>query len=65
MRHTAALGHMGLLLGLLAVVFMLGAINNSLSPSGGGWSTIYFPLILWIVGLVFVVGEWFEARRGT
>lgn len=60
-RDASALGHLGLMLGLLAIIVMLGALNYSVNPSGSGISAIFFPALVWVVGLVFVVGEWVEA----
>ena len=62
-RKESALGHIGLLFGVLAVLFMLGSINNSLNLDGTGWSAIYLPFIVWGVGIVFVVVEWIQAGR--
>jgi hypothetical protein len=61
-RSESALGHFGLFFGILAVLFMLGAINNSLHPNGTGWSAIYFPPVLWSVGFVFIVRWSFNTR---
>ncbi|OGS48300.1 MAG: hypothetical protein A3K68_01100 [Euryarchaeota archaeon RBG_16_68_13] len=64
MARAAALGHLGLLLGLLAVILELNGLVIALSPqAGSGASAFYLAIIVWALALVFVVGEWFQAKR--
>jgi len=64
MARAAALGHLGLLLGLLAVILELNGLAVALSPqAGSGAGAFGLAIIVWVVGLVFVVGEWFEAKE--
>ena len=64
MTHVAALGHLGLLFGLLAVIFELNGMVVALSlQAGSGAAAFYTVILVWIVGLVFVMGEWFQAKR--
>ena len=64
MSRAAVLGHLGLLLGLLAVILELNGLAIALSPqAGSGAGAFYVAIVVWILGLAFVVGEWFEAKR--
>jgi hypothetical protein len=64
MARTAALGHLGLLLGLLAVILELNGLAVALSPqAGSGAGAFYLAIIVWLLGLAFVLREWFESKR--
>lgn len=64
MKFAAFFGHLGLLFGFLAIVLMLYpmyiALNpQALTPSG----VLLFPLVLWSIGLLFVLGEYYEIKH--
>jgi len=65
MAESTALGHMGFMFGLLAVVLMLYATALALSPSPGtanaGFTWAFFA---WGIGLVFVIAERLRPIRG-
>ncbi len=61
-KNTSALGHFGILLGLLAVIFELNQIAvESSVVSGTATSAFYAALLIWIVAAVLVALEWFMA----
>jgi hypothetical protein len=63
-KSASALGHMGLLLGLLAVILELNQIAVESSPMAGtADSAFYAAVMVWLVAFVLVVNEWEQARR--
>ena len=53
-----------MLFGLLAVILELNGLAVALSPqAGSGAAAFYAAMIAWALGLFFVGGEWFEAKR--
>lgn len=62
MRFTTFFGHLGLMFGLLSVILMLYAVYVGVNP-GGTSGVLFFPIIFWAVGLMFVLGEYFEAKH--
>ena len=66
MPESTYLGHMGLMLGLLAVVLMLYATALSLSLSPGTANTGFsWAFIAWGIGLVFVIAERLRPTRAS
>ncbi len=63
-KTAVALGHLGLLLGLLAVVVELNqvAIESSSYP-GTATGAFYMAIVVWMFGVLLVVAEWFEPPR--
>lgn len=46
------------------MILELNGVVVALSPqAGSGAAAFYAALVVWAVGLVLVVGEWFEAKR--
>jgi len=62
-KSASAYGHLGLMFGVLGIILMLAALNASVNPYGIGYAAVFFPLIFWVVGVLFVVGELYEASR--
>ena len=52
--NPAAFGQLGLMFGLLGVIVMLGFVNFAVDPGGYGMSAVLLPVILWLVGVMFV-----------
>jgi len=63
LKYAAFFAHLGLLFGFLAVILMLYSIYVALAPSGAGSGALLFPMLAWFVGLMFVLGKYFEIRR--
>ena len=63
MRSNAALGHLGLMLGILGLLIMMDRLiyASSYSSYNGAWFGLAF--ILWIVGVALVVAEDFRGGR--
>jgi hypothetical protein len=60
-KKASALGHFGLLFGLLAVIFELNQIAiESSRTSGDAASAFYTAVIVWVVAVALVVVEWFQ-----
>ncbi len=62
--QAIALGHVGMMLGILGLLLSILEFYNASVPSPNS-GVIFFPLVAWTLGLLFVVGEWFEAKRST
>lgn len=63
-KSASALGHFGLLLGLLAVILELNQIAvESSSIAGTGTGAFYAAVILWALAVVFVAIELYQTRR--
>jgi len=56
MSPSTALGHLGLMMGFLALIVA--------TTFGGGGGFLY-ALPIWLAGVTFVVGGWFEVGRAT
>ncbi len=63
MKYAAFFGHLGLLFGFLAIILMLYPVYVALAPSGTASGALLFPVLFWFVGLLFVLGEYFEIRH--
>ncbi len=64
-RSAAALGHMGILFGILGMILVLAMINNAVTTVGGGGSIVYTAVFFWFIGVLFVGAEWFVANRSN
>ncbi len=60
-KSASTLGHLALLLGLLAVIVKLNqiAIESSSYP-GTATPAFYMAIIAWVVAVLLVVAEWFQ-----
>ncbi len=63
MKFAAFFGHLGLLFGFLAIVLMLYPMYIALDPQATPSSALVFPLVLWSIGLLFVLGEYYEIKH--
>ena len=63
LKFAPFFGHLGLLLGFLAVVLMLYPIYVALAPLGSGTGVLLLPILSWSLGLLFVLGEYYEIRH--
>ncbi len=63
MSESAALGHMGLMFGLLGAILMLVGVAQNLGPQYSYQGPLAWALITWGIGLGFVIAERFEASR--
>ena len=63
-KTASALGHFGLLLGLLAVILELNQIAVESSPMAGtATATFYTAVIVWLLAVLLVAIEWYQTRR--
>jgi len=63
MSRAILLGHLGLLFGLLAVVWELQGVAYAVIVGATGPGPLLLALMVWVLGLVFVAGGYFEANR--
>ncbi|TLZ73968.1 MAG: hypothetical protein E6K06_01805 [Methanobacteriota archaeon] len=63
MAQSTALGHMGLMFGLLGVILILTGVLQALSSQNEYQGPLAWALITWAIGLGFVMWERFESGR--
>jgi len=63
MEQSTALGHMGLMFGLLGVILILTGVLQALSSQNEYQGPLAWALITWAIGLGFVMWERFESGR--
>ncbi|MBI4415586.1 MAG: hypothetical protein HY557_01210 [Euryarchaeota archaeon] len=61
MLHSPVLGHLGLLFGFLAVIVSLWGVESQLASNVS--PAFFFALLVWGVGLLFVIVEAAGARQ--
>lgn len=63
MSESNALGHMGLMFGLLGLLLMVYGMARNFGPQYSADGPFFWAIITWGIGLVFVIGERFETSR--
>ncbi len=64
-NQAVALGHVGLLLGIMALMILISELYAVVAPYANASFALFFPLIAWALGILFVVGEWYELKAET
>lgn len=65
-KNASALGHFGLLLGLLAVIVELNQIVMETSRMSGDYFGAFWSAVtIWVIAAVLVAVEWFQTPRAT
>ena len=63
MKFAPFFGHLGLLFGFLAIVLLLYPMYTALAPQATPSGALLIPLVLWFIGLLFVLGEYYEIKH--
>ncbi len=64
-NQAVAYGHIGLLLGIMALMLLVTELYAVVAPYMNAGAALFFPLIAWALGILFVVGEWYELKPET